>query len=64
MIAVIAVLCTLAGALYLEKLAHEWRKTPIEEPVRAGYGNVALLLCLLLALVGVVALAGAGATIR
>jgi hypothetical protein len=41
--------CLVAAALYLEKLAHEWSKTPASEPVDAGYGNVLLLLCLVLA---------------
>ena len=47
--------CTLAAALYMEKLAHEWRETPIEEPVSAGYGNWLLLLCLALGGLGVLA---------
>jgi hypothetical protein len=54
----LAVLCILCGALYLEKLAHEWRNTPSVEPVRAGYGNVLLLLCLLLAALGALAVFG------
>jgi hypothetical protein len=50
MIAIILVVgCLVAGALYMEKLAHEWSQTPISEPVDAGYGNVLLLLCLVLA---------------
>ena len=56
MIAVIALGCMLCGALYMVKLSNEWRETPISEPVDAGWGKWALVLCLVLAALGVVVL--------
>ncbi len=56
MIAVIALGCMLCGALYMVKLTTEWSETPISEPVDAGWGHWALVLCLLLAVLGVAVL--------
>jgi hypothetical protein len=55
---ILVICCLVAGALYLEKLAHEWHNTPAAEPVNAGYGNWLLVLCLACAALGVLALAG------
>jgi hypothetical protein len=46
----------LCGALYMVKLTTEWSETPISEPVDAGWGHWALVLCLLLAVLGVAVL--------